>query len=81
MWGLYLPFARKLLKQLKSSVTDIFDKDCQVLKELWKLTMLSENVFHRLLLKDVVEIPAEKPDIEEIIKVECISGRKRSKSN
>ncbi|HHY13529.1 MAG TPA: DUF3794 domain-containing protein [Thermoanaerobacterales bacterium] len=75
-----LAVCAKVTKTVKIKVvTDIFDKDCQVLKELVKVDHVIGECFSQTVVKDVVEIPAEKPDIEEIIKVDVSVEEKEVK--
>ncbi|HHU69424.1 MAG TPA: DUF3794 domain-containing protein [Thermoanaerobacterales bacterium] len=60
-------------------VTDIKDKDCQVLKELVKVDHVIGECFSQTVVKNEVEIPSDKPDIEEIIKVDVSVEEKEVK--
>lgn len=60
-------------------VTDIKGPDCQVLKETIKVDDIIGENFSQTVVKDEVDIPAEKPNIQEIIKVDVSVEEKEVK--
>lgn len=51
-------------------VTDVLGKDCQVLREAIKVDDVIGEEFSQTIVKSDVELPPDKPDIEEIIKTD-----------